>query len=53
MEKKFILKVFNADGTLYFSCVGSLGSVRNFIEDFSGLGYVLKVFELVEESEVK
>lgn len=53
METKYNLKVFKEDGSLFFSCVGSIGSIRNFIEDFSGMNYVLKVFELGQESEVK
>lgn len=53
METKYTLKVFNKDGSLFFTCVGCIGSIRNFIEDFTGLDYVLKVYEISTESEDK
>lgn len=50
---KYSLKVFKPNGDLYFSVVCSLGALKNFIEDFDGLGFTLKVYELNDESEVK
>lgn len=52
MAKKYCCKVFNSDGSLFISAVGSFGTVQNFIEDFSGLNeYYIKVFELREDEE--